>query len=141
MIECLIIGDSIAVGTKMFAPKDCVAYAKGGWNSWQWNRDYLGHNLDFNANSIVISLGTNDHKYIKTEDELRKMRKELHGNRVIWILPPCNEGFCKPEVNGIVCKIAKEYHDKVIKTDKLQPDHIHPNASGYKELVKKAELE
>ncbi len=32
--RCLIIGDSIAVGTKMFAPKDCVSYSKGGWNTW-----------------------------------------------------------------------------------------------------------
>ena len=39
MLECLIIGDSIAVGTAM-ARKECVSYARGGWNSWQWNKDY-----------------------------------------------------------------------------------------------------
>ena len=138
MIECLIIGDSIAVGTKMFAPTHCVSYSKGGWNTWQWNRDYL--NNDLTANTIVISLGTNDHKGVKTEQELRKTRKELHGNRVIWIMPPCNDGFCKPNVNEIVTKIANEYHDTIIKTDKVQPDHIHPSWSGYKELVEKAEL-
>jgi hypothetical protein len=140
MFDCLILGDSIAVGTKMFAPKECVAYAHGGWNTWQWNKDYLGKGLNFNANTIVISLGTNDHKYVKTEVELRKMRTELHGNNVIWIMPPCNEGFCKPNVNEIVTKIAGEYHDMIIKTDKVQADHIHPSWSGYKELVKESGL-
>ncbi len=38
MLECLIMGDSIAVGTKMFAPKECVSYSKGGYNTWQWNK-------------------------------------------------------------------------------------------------------
>jgi hypothetical protein len=40
MLECLILGDSIAVGTHQFRP-DCVSYSKGGWNTKQWNRDYL----------------------------------------------------------------------------------------------------
>ena len=35
MLECLIIGDSIAVGTAMARP-ECVSYSKGGWNSWQF---------------------------------------------------------------------------------------------------------
>ena len=33
MLECLIIGDSIAVGTKQFAPA-CHMQAKGGINTW-----------------------------------------------------------------------------------------------------------
>jgi len=138
MLDCLIIGDSIAVGTKMFSPEHCVSYSHSGWNTWQWNKGYLNKGLDFNANTTVISLGTNDHKYIKTEVELRKMRKELHGHNVYWIMPPCNETFCKQNINEIVTKLANEYGDTIIKTDKVQPDHIHPSWSGYKELIKKA---
>ena len=41
MIECLILGDSIAVGTQQFY-KECVAIAKGGINSWQFNKNYEG---------------------------------------------------------------------------------------------------
>ena len=37
MLECLIVGDSIAVGTAMARP-ECVSLSKGGINSSQWNR-------------------------------------------------------------------------------------------------------
>jgi hypothetical protein len=57
MIDCLIIGDSIAVGTKMFRP-DCVEYVKSGITSIGWNKKY-GNN-DLTANTVIISLGTND---------------------------------------------------------------------------------
>ena len=138
MIECLIIGDSIAVGTAMFAPKECVSYAHGGWNTWQWNKKWGDTPLD--ADLLVISLGTNDYKDLKTEVELRKMRSRVHAKRVMWIMPPCNEQFCKAEVNAIVGKVAHEYGDIIIGTMHVQPDHIHPSWSGYKELVKEAGL-
>ena len=35
MIDCLILGDSIAVGTHQFKP-ECSAVAKGGINTWQF---------------------------------------------------------------------------------------------------------
>ena len=44
MIDCLIVGDSIAVGTHQFKP-ECVAYAKGGINSWQWNKQNANRKL------------------------------------------------------------------------------------------------
>ena len=138
MLECLIVGDSIAVGTKMFAPTECVAYAHGGWNTWQWTKKWGNTPLD--SKLIIISLGTNDHKYIHTEAELHKMRSRVHSKRVIWVMPPCNEKFCKANVNAIVEKLAHEYGDTIISTMHVQPDHIHPSWRGYKELVKKAGL-
>jgi hypothetical protein len=138
MLECLILGDSIAVGTKMFAPKECVSYAKGGYNSWQWNKKWGKSPLD--AKIVVISLGTNDHKYVRTEAELRKMRKRVHSNRVIWIMPPCNKTFCKTDINAIIQEIAHEHGDMIISTKRVQSDGIHPSWNGYKELVKEAGL-
>jgi len=138
MLECLIIGDSIAVGTEMFAPKQCVSYAKGGYNTWQWNKKWGNTALD--SKLVVISLGTNDHQFIHTEAELRKMRNRVHSSRVVWIMPPCNEKFCKENVNAIVEKLAHEHGDQIIATKRVQPDHIHPSWAGYKELVKKAGL-
>ena len=44
MLDCLILGDSIAVGTHQFMP-ECRAYATGGLNSHQWNHRYLGNKL------------------------------------------------------------------------------------------------
>lgn len=136
MLECLILGDSIAVGTKMFAPKECVSYSKGGWNTWQWNRGYGDKNLT--AKNVVISLGTNDHAGVDTERELRKMRSKVNAERVVWIMPPCNSGFCKPTVNSIVKKLAREYGDVIVSTPYVQPDKIHPSWRGYKDLVNKA---
>ena len=128
----MIIGDSIAVGTHQFRP-ECVAYAKGGWNTWQWNRDYLQN--DLTAKTVIISLGTNDHKGVNTFKELLKMREKVSGSRVFWIMPPCNPKFCKPHVNEVVEMIAKQFGDTIIGTQRLQADAIHPSWAGYKELA------
>jgi lysophospholipase L1-like esterase len=127
MIECLILGDSIAVGTHQFKP-ECVAYAKGGWNTWQWNKDYLKN--DLSAKTVIISLGSNDHKGVNTRKELQTMREKVKGSRVFWILPAI-----KPGIQDIVKDIAKEYGDTVLPITSLQPDGIHPSWAGYKQLA------
>jgi lysophospholipase L1-like esterase len=138
MLDCLILGDSIAVGTQMFR-KECVAYATGGWNSYQWNKHYIDkERKDLTAQSVIISLGTNDHSGVKTFDELLKMRKNVSAGRVYWIMPPCNDKFCKQSVNDIVEIIAKNFGDTIISTKRLQPDAIHPSWSGYKELAEQS---
>ena len=53
MLECLIVGDSIAVGTKMYMPQ-CELQGKGGINTWQFNKMYPG---SFYADTVIISLG------------------------------------------------------------------------------------
>jgi len=129
MLECLIIGDSIAVGTHQFKP-ECVAYAKGGWNTWQWNRDYLKN--DLTAKTVIISLGSNDHKGVRTKTELQRIREKVGTARVFWILPAI-----KPEIQEIVQAMAKEYGDTVIPINHLQPDKVHPSWTGYKEIAEK----
>ena len=136
MLECLIIGDSIAVGTKMFAPKECVSYVKGGFNTWQWNKKWGSFKLE--ANKLVISLGTNDHRGVNTYKELSKIRYRVSAAKVVWIMPPCNAKFCKPSVNATVKEIARNYGDTIISTEFVQPDHIHPSWRGYKDIVRKA---
>ena len=124
----MILGDSIAVGTQMFRP-ECVAYAKGGWNSWQWKKDYLQN--DLTANTVIISLGSNDHKGVKTRKELEIIRDKVKGSRVFWILPAI-----KPDIQQIVKEIAEEHGDTVLPITRLQPDGIHPSCTGYKQLAK-----
>jgi hypothetical protein len=138
MLECLIMGDSIAVGTKMFAPTECVSYSKGGWNTWQWNQKWGKTSLE--AKKVVISLGTNDHKGVNTFKELMKIRYRIKSVQVVWIMPPCNKKFCKPGVNNDVADIATRYGDKIIGTPYVQPDGIHPSWRGYKSLVNQAGL-
>ncbi len=132
MLECMIIGDSIAVGTAM-ARKECVSYARGGWNSWQWNKDYLDIASSKPAKTVIISLGANDHKGVKTEQELRKMRSSIKADRVFWISPGKER---KPIPQEAIEKIAKEYGDIVLPRpmDHMSADGVHPTGRGYKIL-------
>jgi lysophospholipase L1-like esterase len=130
MLECLILGDSIAVGTHQARP-DCASYAKGGWNTWQWNRDYLKN--DLSARTVIISLGSNDHKGVKTRAELQRIREKVGVTaRVFWILPAI-----KPEIQAIVKSMAEEYGDTVLPITRLQKDGVHPSWAGYKELAER----
>lgn len=135
MIDCLIIGDSIAVGTHMARP-ECVAYAKGGWNSWQWNKDYLDKASAQPARTVIISLGANDHKGVKTEQELRKMRSTIKGDRVFWISPGTER---KPIPQDAIERIAKEYGDIVLDRpiQHMSSDGVHPTGKGYRQLAEK----
>jgi lysophospholipase L1-like esterase len=133
MIDCMIIGDSIAVGTAMKRP-ECVSYSRGGWNSWQWNKDYLAQSTTKPYETIIISLGANDHKGVKTEFELRKMRGAIKGKRVFWIDPGKDR---KPVPHEAIMKIASEYGDIVLPRpkDHMSSDGIHPTGKGYKILA------
>ena len=136
MLECLIVGDSIAVGTKMFAPH-CELQGKGGINTWQFNRMYKG---SFYADTLIISLGSNDHKGVKTYDELFEMRQRVGAKNVFWVLPAGNlpaGGVPIEKIQSIVKELAAYYGDKVLPIRGLQPDGIHPSWSGYKDIVER----
>jgi hypothetical protein len=124
------MGDSIAIGTNVYKPK-CEIIAEVGINSYQW----VNKNIDkapYQAKTVIISLGSNDHKYVKTESELHTIRQLTKADRVYWILPAI-----KPNIQETVKKIAAYYGDVVLPITKLQPDGIHPSWAGYKELVEK----
>ena len=132
MVDCMVIGDSIAVGTAMYRP-ECVSYSRGGWNSWQWNRDYLAVASNKPMKTVIVSLGANDHAGVKTEQELRKMRSTIRADRVFWISPGAER---KPVPQAAIEKIAQEYGDIVLPRpkDHMSTDGIHPTGRGYKIL-------
>jgi lysophospholipase L1-like esterase len=132
---CLIIGDSIAVGVSMIR-KECISYAKSGWNSAQWNKDYLQKAAAKQYETVVISLGANDLKNIRTELELRKMRETIKGKRVFWISPGMER---KPIAQTAIEKIAAEYNDTVLArpAQHMSGDGVHPTMKGYRELAEK----
>ncbi len=131
MFECIIAGDSIAVGIANVR-KECVSYSKGGINSKQW-LDKNIQNTPLIANHVIISLGSNDHKYVKTEAELRVIRTLTKADRVYWVMP--SDKF--PEAQSAVWHVANEHNDIILRTDRMQKDNVHPSWAGYKELADK----
>jgi hypothetical protein len=133
MIDCLILGDSIAVGTHMARP-ECVAYATSGINTTQFNKKYP---QPFNGKVVVISLGSNDHKYIKTEKELFKLRERVQAETVYWILPAGNSKTSEIPIVRIqehVESIAEMYGDWIVRIPSLSKDGVHPTRKGYRRI-------
>lgn len=125
MLDCLILGDSIAVGTQQFRP-NCGLYAKVGINSAQWNINYRMMELD--ADTVIISLGSND-LGINTKKELIKLRSRVKAKKVYWILPAI-----KPNVQDIVEEVAHTHKDWIVRIPSLSRDGIHPTTRGYQKL-------
>ena len=138
MIDCMIVGDSIAVGVANVRT-ECVSYSKGGINSKQWVNQNIGK-TPLVAKSVIISLGSNDHKHINTESELRTIRQLTKADRVYWVLPAGNLKASEVSIQYIqltIKEIAREYGDIVLPISKLQKDGIHPSWAGYKDIAEK----
>ena len=138
MLDCLIVGDSIAVGVANVRT-ECVSYSKGGINSKQWVNQNIGK-TPLLAKSVIISLGSNDHKWVNTESELRTIRQLTKADRVYWVLPAGNLKASEVSIQYIqltIKEIAQEYGDIVLPISKLQKDGIHPSWAGYKDIAEK----
>jgi hypothetical protein len=134
MIDCLIIGDSVAVGVSQVR-KECVSHANSGWSSQRWNQTYLDRAGKIPVQTVVISLGANDHQGIDTEAELRRTRSALQGKRVFWIDMGLNR---RHRAQAAVEKIAKDYGDTVLARPQHQisKDGVHPTTQGYQTLAR-----
>jgi lysophospholipase L1-like esterase len=137
MLECLLIGDSIAVGTQQFRP-ECALVGKGGINTWQFNKNFAKNIKP--AETVIISLGSNDHIGVNSFRELLSMREKVVGKRVFWILPAGNLKASNVDIKSIqdmVEIIARNFGDTVLPITRLQPDGIHPSWAGYKSIVER----
>ena len=128
MLDCLILGDSIAVGTQRYM-NECQVVARKGINSKNFNRDYINN---YKAKSVIISLGSNDHQGVDTKKELEKLRNRVDPNsKVFWIVPANNI-----DVQDIVKLIAEQNHDTIVNIKKTELDGVHPSWTGYRDIVK-----
>ena len=137
MDMCMILGDSTAVGVAAYR-KECVRYAKVGITSKGWNDSYLNTaatNISFDT--VIISLGSNDHRFIKTEDELRKMRLAIKTKRVYWIGAGA---WRRPQAQAAIDKIAQEFGDTIIMRSRtaVAGDGVHPSRAEYERLARAA---
>ena len=127
MIDCLIVGDSIAVGTARERP-ECISLSQGGINSRDWNKKNAGNSVT--ASTVIISLGSNDTKDIRTIWELQTLRDKVKADRVYWIMPAI-----KPHVQKMVQTVADSYGDVVLPIISLQKDGVHPDTKGYRAIA------
>ena len=127
MLECLILGESIAVGTAQVRT-ECVSYSKGGINSRDWNRRYADKPLT--GKTVIISLGSNDHAHVRTIWELQQLRARVQADHVFWIMPAI-----KPDIQSMVRNVAESRGDTVLPITRLQKDGVHPSWAGYKALA------
>jgi len=134
MLECLILGDSIGVGLAMAKP-ECVQMAVGGINSYNWYKDF-GKRPAYDMTQykiVVISIGTNDHDGIETEQNIMNIRSKIVADKVIWLLP---SGTKRRKQHDIVLKYAKELGDIPMDIYSFTgKDDIHPaTLDAYKKL-------
>ncbi len=127
MLECLILGDSIAQGIAQHRP-ECAVYAKVGINSFAWNNKNITKPL--NAKTVVISLGANDGASINTKRELEALREVVKAEIVFWILP-----YNKPDLHQFIRELAEDYRDIVLPITSISSDKVHPTTKGYKLLA------
>jgi lysophospholipase L1-like esterase len=129
MLECLIIGDSIAVGTAQYRP-ECAVIARVGITSKSWVNKNITKELS--AETVVISLGSNDSENMATLKELFSIRQVVKAKQVVWIVPAI-----KPEKQEAVEIVADKFEDKIVRITELGKDGVHPTANGYKILANK----
>lgn len=131
MLECLVLGDSLAVGIGQVRT-ECVTQAKSGINSYDYvNRHVLYTEGNTKAKTVIISLGSNDTAKINSFEEFETLRQLVKADRVYWILPAIKEDKRKA-----VWAVANKYRDHVVETrnHELSPDKVHPTAKGYKTI-------
>jgi lysophospholipase L1-like esterase len=129
MLECLIIGDSIAVGTAQHRP-ECAVIARVGITSKSWVNKNITKELS--AETVVISLGSNDSANIATLKELFSIRQVVKAKKVVWIVPAI-----KPDKQEAVEIVADKFEDKIVRITELSKDGVHPTTNGYKILANK----
>ena len=132
MLECLIIGDSIAVGIGQARP-ECVTLARSGITSENWYRGYAYNPYFLDPyRVVVISLGTNDMRGM-TSEMLFNIRQKITAPMVVWILPSVT---LKPIQVTVIKEIANEFKDKILPIhDHIGPDGIHPpNLNEYRKI-------
>lgn len=128
MLECLILGDSIAIGVSQYRP-ECVSYAQVGITSKAWNNKFLTRVVG--SKTIIISLGSNDWNADTTLQEIMTLREVVNSKRVFWIMPSI-----KPTIQEMIEIVADRYNDDIIYPKQISKDGVHPTRNGYKILAK-----
>ena len=129
MIQCIMIGDSIAVGVGQARP-ECETIARVGISSARYVATMLPRGRT-SAGTAVISLGVNDGDTTGTLDNLREVRSRIDAPAVVWLLPGLKE-----DVRDMIRTVAAENNDRTLDTrPQVGRDHLHPTGRGYETIA------
>jgi hypothetical protein len=135
MLDCLIIGDSIAHGIHSVKP-DCVHITEIGVTTSEWyhknsERPLLG---DVDYRLVIISLTNNDKNVKNSRNYLHKIRQKIKSQRVVWILPTEKN----PEMRSMVEDVAYHYQDHIMDISSYTGvDRVHPpTVRAYEQIAK-----
>jgi hypothetical protein len=133
MLECLIIGDTIAHG---FAEvrRECRSFTQAGATSSDIRSMFLfGRYVE--ARTVIISLGNDDTSTVNTRMELRIIRERIKAERVIWIMPiQVAESNNLIRVQGMVRDVAREHGDTILSVPQPLLEGI-PSNTAYRKLA------
>ncbi len=123
MLDCIILGDSIAVGLGQARP-DCAVAAVSGISSERYVQTLAGTQ---HARTAIISLGVNDGEGVATAENLTRLRGLVSANVVYWLLTGGN-----PRARDAARAVAERFGDRLIDVAPLTgADHVHPDRTGY----------
>lgn len=126
MVECILLGDSIAVGLRPHMP--CILQAQVGRDSH--HQSVIIRNIT--AKLVIVSLGSNDvgdPMLMKNQlRHLRIVRRNIDAEKVIWVLPYHNQG------HENIRRVAAENGDGLLDLINFRTnDGVHPRS--YKEVA------
>lgn len=123
-MDCIAIGDSIAVGIGQAA--HCTINARVSASS-----SYIAdHVITSNKDIAIISAGSNDPNNPKLRTNLDRIRSKINAKRVIWILPYNRKAAAA--VKAVAVQFGDGYID--LASFKTQ-DGVHP--SSYRSVARK----
>ena len=126
MIECMILGDSIAQGVARWRPQ-CAQITQQGVNTSSFN-NRLAQSVE--ARHVLISLGSYDADVPDLSRHLTQIRNRVIHGEVTWLLSANNAQSAEQ-----VQQIARSHGDRVIQVKVVVgPDSVHPSTSGYHRL-------
>lgn len=126
MIECAILGDSIALGIGRLQPA-CQVQAVVGIGSEAYLSRFI-HTV--NARQTLISIGSNDPLLGDLVPYIRHMRSRVISDEVTWMLSANNANAA-----AAVRTVAAEHGDRVVSIAPfLGPDRVQPTPPGYYRL-------
>ena len=126
VLQCDIVGDSIALGTGYWLPH-CRTDATIGISSPAYA---AAHVYRVRLDLVVVSLGSNDGRE-HTIDALEAVRSRIDA-RVIWLLPAVG-------ARAAVQAVARRHGDQILDVRPwVGQDGVHPTPDGYRTLAREA---